>query len=289
MVDGRIGRVGSIRLPEIQYMAENPKQRELAFVPHAYQGEVIEQRIGDGYINATAMCKAAGKLFGDYSRNASARAFLAELSSDMGIPISELVQSISGGIPQHQGTWVHPQVAINLGQWLSPRFAVQVSKWVYDWMSAGAPKTPSLPYHLRRYMTNQRNVPDGHFSVLNEITLALIGPLEAEGYTLPEKLWPDISQGLIFSRWLREQKGLNLDEMLMYTHEFEDGRPPLMARAYPNELLADFRKHFSEVWLRFRARKYFQERDVKALEYLPKVLPSSEPKKLLKRKPFKSN
>jgi len=24
-----------------------------------------------------------------------------------------------------QGSWVHPQVAINLGQWLSAKFAVQ--------------------------------------------------------------------------------------------------------------------------------------------------------------------
>jgi len=27
--------------------------------------------------------------------------------------------------------------------------------------------------------------------------------------------------------------------------EFEDGRPPVMAKAYPNDLLPDFRKHFS--------------------------------------------
>lgn len=206
-------------------MAEKSRQGRLNFVPHAYQGEVIEQRINDGYINATAMCKAAGRLFGDYSRNATTKAFLAELSSDMGIPISDLVQSISGGIPGHQGTWVHPQVAINLGQWLSPRFAVQVSKWVYDWMSSGAVSGPArLPFHVRRYVMNQKNVPSGHFSVLTEITLALIGPMEADGYTLPEKLWPDISQGLIFARWLREKKGINTDEMPTYKHEFEDGR-----------------------------------------------------------------
>jgi hypothetical protein len=58
-----------------------------------------------------------------------------------------------------------------------------------------------------------------------------------------------------------------------YVHEFEDGRQAVLARAYPNELLPDFRKHFSEVWLRYRARKYFSERDPKALEYLPKLLP----------------
>jgi KilA domain-containing protein len=263
-------------------VVEQPKQGQLAFVPHAYQGEVIEQRIGDGYINATAMCKAAGKLFGHYNAATPTKAFLAELSVDIGIPISDLVQVIKGGDPTHQGTWVHPQVAIHLGQWLSPRFAVQVTRWVYDWMSSGA--MPSrLPYHLRRYVTNQKNIPEGYFSVLNEITLALIAPLEAQGYTLPESLWPDISQGLMFAKWLREEKGLVLDATPTYVHEFDDGRPPVLARAYPNELLPDFRKHFTEVWLRRRSERYFKERDAKALGYLPKVLPSPLPKKVLKR------
>ncbi|MGD0075749.1 MAG: KilA-N domain-containing protein [Candidatus Binataceae bacterium] len=108
-------------------MADKSNQGELAFVPHAYQGRVIEQRATDGYINATAMCQAAGRQFNHYGSNATTKAFLAELSAETGIPVSEIVQSIKGGAPQHQGTWVHPQVAIHLGQWLSPRFAVQVS------------------------------------------------------------------------------------------------------------------------------------------------------------------
>jgi KilA-N domain len=264
-------------------MANDSPQFPLVFVPHKYEGRVVEQRVKDGYINATAMCQAAGKQFNDYSRNATTKAFLEELASETGIPVSGIVQSVKGGPPERQGTWVHPQVAIHLGQWLSARFAVQVSKWVYDWMSGPQkPRGPSLPYHLRRYVSNQRNVPEGHFSVLNEITLALIGPLEAEGYTLPESLWPDISQGLMFARWLREEKHIagNLPD---YVHEFEDGREPVLARGYPNELLPDFRKHFSEVWLRYRARKYFSERDPKALGYLPKLLPPKPtPKKLMR-------
>ena len=118
--------------------------------------------------------------------------------------------------------------------------------------------------------------------VLNEIALALIGPLEADGYTLPESMWPDISQGKIFSNWLRTDKGLNTDDMPSYTHVFEDGRKPVLARAYPNPLLADFREHFTEVWLRKHAEKYFADRDDKALEYLPRLLPTpkKDPKRL---------
>lgn len=160
----------------------------------------------------------------------------------MGFPITELVQSIQGGNPTLQGTWVHPQVAIHLAQWLSPKFAVQVTKWVFDWMSGKVPGG-NMPYHLRRYMANLTNVPAGHFSILNEVTLALIAPLEQMGYTLPQSMVPDISLGRMFSGWLREN-GYDPDNMPRYNHHYEDGRI-VDARAYcygihhtPNSLSA---------------------------------------------------
>ena len=36
-------------------------QYELSLVDHEYGGEIIRQRASDGYINATAMCRAAKK------------------------------------------------------------------------------------------------------------------------------------------------------------------------------------------------------------------------------------
>jgi len=102
--------------------------------------EIISQRVRDGYINATALCKASGKLFSGYTRLKTTQDFLAALSSDMQIHISDLVQSIKGGPPHLQGTWVHPQVAIHFAQWLSPEFAVQVTRWVFDWMSGKVKK-----------------------------------------------------------------------------------------------------------------------------------------------------
>jgi hypothetical protein len=254
-------------------MSKEPQQLSLQFVPHAYQGHTIEQRAKDGYINATAMCQAASKNWNDYSRLNGTHAFLAELAADTGIPVSEIVQSIRGGDPYRQGTWVHPQVAIHLAQWLSAKFAVLVSKWVYEWMS-GRTKTSTIPYHLRRYVTNQKNVPRGHFSVLNEIALALIAPLEVQGYTLPEHMWPDISEGKMFAKWLRDRHGVDTTAMPTYIHEFQDGRASQPAKAYPNAWLAEFRAHFENVWLPQRATDYFAERDVKALQYLPALLPA---------------
>jgi hypothetical protein len=88
---------------------------------------------------------------------------------------------MKGGDIRFQGTWVHPQVAINLAQWLSAKFAVQVSQWVYDWMSGRSRSADiEVPYHLRRYVANYQNVPVGHFSMLTEMTQTLIAPMEIE-------------------------------------------------------------------------------------------------------------
>lgn len=248
-------------------------QQHFDLIPRQAEGSVIYQRPADGYINATAMCQAADKLWGNYRQLTSTQAFLDELASDIGIPISELVISIKGGDPRLQGTWVHPQLAIHLAQWCSPKFAVQVTQWVYDWMQGKTPAAkPEIPYHLRRYVANQRNVPEGHFSILTELTQALIAPMEIWGYTLPEDLMPDISHGLMFCKWLRDQ-GIDTDALPKYTHVFEDGRR-VKAKAYPETLLAAWRKHFREVWLPRRAMEYFGSRDRAALEYLPKLLPA---------------
>jgi hypothetical protein len=86
-------------------------------------------------INATQLCQAAGKLFADYKRRDTTKEFLEEMSASMGIPIDALIE-IRSDVPNHlRGTWVHPDVAVNLAQWLSARFAVLVSKWVRELMA----------------------------------------------------------------------------------------------------------------------------------------------------------
>lgn len=241
----------------------------LQFINHKTENEVISQRIKDGYVNATAMCKAAGKNWNDYTRLSTTKPFLDELSTVTGVARDGLIQSIVGGIPQYQGTWVHPQVAVHLAQWLSPKFAVLITQWVTDWMS-GKLKSPELPYHLKRYMANMHNVPYGYFSMLNEVTLNLIGPLEQLGYTVSSSQLPDGSLGKMFSQYLRGI-GNPVDEYPKYPHSYEDGRV-FYVRAYPNDLLGTLREYFVEVWLKERAYNYFAERDPKALPYLQEFL-----------------
>jgi hypothetical protein len=95
----------------------------------------VAQRINDGYFNLTKMARAEDRLISTYLRLDSTKAFLEELSIDVQICTSDLVQVKKGGIYAEQGTWGHPQVAIHCAQWCSPKFAVLVSRWVFDWMA----------------------------------------------------------------------------------------------------------------------------------------------------------
>lgn len=246
-------------------------QYSLTLIPHKVQNSVIDQRAEDGYINATAMCKAAGKLMADYMRLGSTKDFLSELHSDMGIPISELVQSVKGGESQLQGTWVHPQVAIHLAQWLSPKFAVQVSKWVHEWMTGKHPVATKMPFHLERHMLNFHKIPTGYFSVLQEMTNALVAPMEAQGYRMPESMMPDITHGKMLCQHLRGKHGVDTDALPTYEHEFPDGRV-VNAKLYPLDYLGEFRVMLAKVWMAEKAADYFKKRDPVALAALDKIL-----------------
>ena len=104
----------------------------LSLIHHQYNATQIDQREQDGYLNATAMCQANGKKINHYLSNESTDAFIQALSSETGIPASQLVQAKKGNSKDFtQGTWVHPLVAVNLAQWLSPQFAVWCSKLIY--------------------------------------------------------------------------------------------------------------------------------------------------------------
>jgi hypothetical protein len=244
-------------------------QLSLTLITHKVQNAIVEQRAEDGYINATAMCKAAGKLVGDYRRLSATEDFLDELEADMGIPISVLVQSVKGGAGA-QGTWVHPHVALHLAQWLSAKFAVQVSKWVHDWMT-GKLTPAKLPYHLERHMLNLHKIPSGYFSVLQEMTNFLVGPMEANGYRMREDMMPDIPQAKMLCKHLREHLGIDTRSLPKYLHTFPDGRE-VEANLYDIEHLAAFRRLMADRWMPERAAEYFQKRDPNALPALDKIL-----------------
>ena len=243
-------------------------------IEHSINGDHIHQRPKDGYINATDMCKSANKRWSDYHRNPNTKAFIASLSSVVQICTTELIQTIQGGQPKLQGTWVHPQVAIHLGQWLSPEFAVQVSQWVLDWTTGKA--SGVMPPHVKRYIMNKSKIQPNYFSMLNEIYLELLAPIDDAGIKIPSKIMPDISTGRMFSQFLRDQ-GIEAGDFPTYKHDFPDGRV-VNARLYPVKFLGDFRKWLYETWLPTKATSYFREKFPQALPHINHLLPPPKQK-----------
>lgn len=229
-------------------------EQQLALVPHTYQGALIQQRLNDGYINATAMCKAAGKEWSHYAANASTREFLTALQGSLGIPRDLIVRTIQTGPNEHRGTWVHPQVAINLAQWLSPDFAVLVSEWVFEWLSGKERHAKVWKQFQDRVSLVYDNVPVGHFCIFREIA-DLFATMFSRGIDPGTKMVLDISVGMRWAKHWREEKlAATHGERATFGHYYPDYfsqsfSNPQPAYCYPEEALPAFRRWMREVYV----------------------------------------
>lgn len=106
-----------------------------------WNGVQIQRRPSDGYVNATGMCQAGGKLWKNYHQNHRTKAYITALASVAGNPATGnhgLIQAIQGGRPELQGTWIHPRLAVDLARWISPAFAVWMDGWFLEVVQAQA-------------------------------------------------------------------------------------------------------------------------------------------------------
>lgn len=241
----------------------DPKQQSLALIPHTYQGELITLRAGDGYIDATNMCKAAGRNWSDYRRLGTTNAFLVELSTALQIPIAELIQSVVGGSGT-QGTWVHPQVAIHLAQWASPKFAVQVTKWVVDWMTGLDPRDRVWQQYEDRISLVNNNVPAGYFCVFNEIG-SMVATLIIGGADFGTRMILDLSVGGHWGRhWRKAELAGRFGARAKFDHHYPKYFPqswsnPQKANCYPDEALAEFRRWLRDVYMEIHLPEYLRD------------------------------
>jgi hypothetical protein len=117
-------------------------------VTRCFEGTNISKR-ADGYIDATAACKACQKEFGAYRRMESTTKYLTCLASKLKKNVEELI-CINRGI----GTWVHPSVALDLARWLSCEFAVWMDSWFLEEMRQNETTTQ----HNKRLYKNQLEI-----------------------------------------------------------------------------------------------------------------------------------
>jgi hypothetical protein len=117
-------------------------------------GVIVEQKRANGFINATAMAVAHGKRISDWFDNDPTIELLTALAEDLGLEINyaisrnstiasisaaypDLVLSKRGAPESGGGTWIHPDLAVQLAQWCNPAFAIQVSRWIREWLTTG--------------------------------------------------------------------------------------------------------------------------------------------------------
>ncbi|MBM5796582.1 MAG: KilA-N domain-containing protein [Cyanobacteria bacterium K_Offshore_0m_m2_072] len=111
-----------------------------ALISRSWNGTPISRRTTDGYVNATAMCKANKKRWSDYRESDRCQLYLDALSQTTEIPVFDLIQSRQG---HGGGTWVHPQVAVDLARWISAPFAV----WMDGWFLESIQQPQPAPVH----------------------------------------------------------------------------------------------------------------------------------------------
>jgi hypothetical protein len=229
-------------------------------IPHIYNDVLILQR-GDGYWNATAMCRACGAEWSGYLRNQSTDRFLRSLERSLQICRDQLVQTISNGPNPLRGTWVHRRVAIHLAQWLDPEFAVLVSGWVEELFTRGhveiTPAQRAWSERLERFVLAHRvhvvrDCVAGSWSVFTAtVTEVLVMEDEFLRHCLPLK-GTDLPDGSIGQRYVGHREGepwvgpIRNDIPLQLPQTVgSDGQPRVV---YPNVYGPDELRHFQQ-WL----------------------------------------
>ncbi len=113
--------------PELEHIQQIKK-------PLVLNGMVIEVDPVTFMVNATQLCRAGDKLYAHYSSTAEMTEFKQTLSSNIGIPIFDLVRTKPG---HNGGTMVHRRVAMYLAQRISPLFNVQVTGYLDELLLTG--------------------------------------------------------------------------------------------------------------------------------------------------------
>lgn len=179
----------------------NPNAAPAGTDQREWNGTAIQRRQSDGFVNATAMCQAGGKLFADYSRLARTQEYITALADavgpqthcgaavagnpitankgSMGNPITGygLIHTVQGGTPSLQGTWIHPRLAVDLARWISPAFAVWMDGWFLESLTRpehSAPAQPTLAPGVHVVADNYRDAHRLWAGALKSELLALV-------------------------------------------------------------------------------------------------------------------
>jgi prophage antirepressor-like protein len=151
--------------------------------------------------------------------------------------------------------------------------AVEFEKWIFETVLPEIRKTggfnlgkkepidqlkfPELFKHAKRVELNEGKVPYTHFSMLGEMSIRILRPLQEKGFDLAIDCLPDGSLGKGFCKYLRDKHKVDTDKLETYLHDFGDHRTPKQAKLYPNRYYEDLQIFVNEIWLHGKGAKYF--------------------------------
>lgn len=107
----------------------------VTLITRSMYGVKIAQKASDGYVDATALCKAHFEATGqrkdvsEWLSNQRTQESIKHLSLKAGIPVNSLTVRTRG-----VGTWIHPRLAIRFSIWLSDDFGYLVEEMVSEWI-----------------------------------------------------------------------------------------------------------------------------------------------------------
>lgn len=94
-------------------------------VKHDWNGNQIRQRLDNGYVNLTDMCRAGERRVSDYLELPSTKAYIDALAKDLSLIPENLVIKKRGA---HAGTFAHPEIAIDCAQWINMSFRIWANR-----------------------------------------------------------------------------------------------------------------------------------------------------------------
>ena len=103
-------------------------------IKHDWNGHSISQKVDDGFVNLTDMCKAEGRRVGDYLDLPGTKAYITALADHLGLLPENLVLRKEG---RGGSTSAHPDIAAKCKEWAGKRAVA--SDWLYVVEMVGHP------------------------------------------------------------------------------------------------------------------------------------------------------
>ena len=138
-----------------------------------FNGTAVSFR-NDGWVNATQMAKPFGKRPVDFIRLPVTHNFLAALAKEV---MCENPTSLFDAVKGHradgrqQGTWMHPDLALEFARWLSPEFAIWTNRVIRRVMSGQSPVDTGPVLSVLTRAVEQ--IASAQSAILSRIELAL--------------------------------------------------------------------------------------------------------------------